>query len=69
MRPTAGAGGVAKAGAGTLLLTSTNALTGANGVSGGTLASTEVSDTPFGIGPMLLEDGGTCSSIPRRAKR
>ena len=64
LAPLTGTGGVAKAGAGTLLLTNTNALTGATGVSGGTLASTQVSDTPFGIGPMLLENGGTLQFEP-----
>ena len=51
-----GAGGIAKAGLGTLLLTNDNLLTGSNSLSGGTLASSfaggtaQAPGTPFGTG-------------------
>jgi len=59
LAPLAGAGGFDKDGEGTLLLTNANKLTGANTVSGGTLASTLPSGTPFGTGAMSLAGGGT----------
>jgi autotransporter-associated beta strand protein len=62
--PLAGAGGFEKDGEGTLLLTNVNDLTGANAVSGGTLASTQASGTPFGAGPMILSGGGTLLLSP-----
>lgn len=56
--PLAGTGGIAKSGAGRLTLGSTNQLTGANRITGGTLCSTALSGAPFGTGPLsLLGDG------------
>lgn len=56
--PLAGSGGLLKCGAGMLLLDNINALTGASGVSGGILASTQASGTPFGSSPMTIGGGG-----------
>ncbi len=55
--PVTGAGGFAKVGAGSLLLTGTNQSTGANSVAGGILASTQTSGTPFGDGAVTLSGG------------
>ena len=57
LAPLVGAGGLAKSGEGTLLLTNTNSLTGANSVIGGILASTQTSETPFGSGAVTLAGG------------
>ncbi|MGA0040425.1 MAG: hypothetical protein ACO3NZ_11300, partial [Pirellulales bacterium] len=60
-----GAGGITKAGLGTLLLTNDNLLTGANSLYGGTLASSfaggtaQTPGTPFGTGSV----GGEMSSV------
>lgn len=60
-----GAGGIAKAGLGSLTLTADNQLTGVNQLSGGTLASSlaggslQAPGTPFGTGAIL----GTMSSV------
>ncbi|MBE1552121.1 autotransporter-associated beta strand protein [Mycobacterium sp. OAS707] len=62
-----GAGGLAKTGAGTLLLANTNALTGAHSVIAGTLASSQTAGTPFGTGAMTLTNGGVLMLEPGSA--
>jgi hypothetical protein len=67
--PLAGSGGIAKLGDGALTLTGSNALTGANTVFGGTLASTLTTDgsgtaTPFGTGSMTVGGGGVLRIAP-----
>jgi hypothetical protein len=57
--PLTGHGGIDKCGEGMLLLTAANDLTGTGSVSGGVLASSSATGTPFGAGPMTLSGGGT----------
>jgi autotransporter-associated beta strand protein len=59
-----GAGGIAKSGQGTLLLTGANSLSGLNNVYNGTLASTQTSGSPFGTGSVALSGGGVLMLCP-----
>ena len=65
--PLSGTGGLSKSGEGTLQLTNTNQSTGANSVSGGVLASTQSSGTPFGTGAITLSAGGILQFSPNGA--
>jgi autotransporter-associated beta strand protein len=59
--PLAGAANIEKIGEGTLLLTDSNALSGWLAVNGGAVASMVASGTPFGLGSVILRNGGALS--------
>ena len=64
LAPIEGAGGFQKWGLGTVLLTSTNSLSGSIHVHRGILASTVTSGTPFGTGDIILTGGGSLAIEP-----
>jgi autotransporter-associated beta strand protein len=61
--PIEGAGNFQKWGLGTVLLTSTNSLSGSIHVHRGILTSTVTSGTPFGTGDIILTGGGALGSV------